>query len=194
MERRAVFLDRDGVLIRDVDALTQYDQVELFACVPRAIRRLRESGFAVVVVSNQAVVARGLASERDVERTHAWIQHLLRMDGGVEIDRFYFCPHHPDATLPQYMAACDCRKPCPGMLLRAAQELDLDLGASYMVGDRISDIIAGQRAGCRTILVQTRMHMAPPVESGESLEMTAEADYVSADLGAAVEVILGTMR
>ena len=193
MAHRAVFLDRDGVLIHDVDLLTQYDQVELYACAPQAIRRLQEAGFVVVVVSNQTVVARGLASEQDVELIHAWIQQLLCMSGGGEIDRFYFCPHHPNATLPQYRVACDCRKPRPGMLLRAAQELDLDLEASYMVGDRISDIIAGQRAGCRTIMVQTGMHTAPSIESVDPLEMAVEPNYVCADLGAAVEIILGVM-
>lgn len=193
MARRAVFLDRDGVLIRDVHLLTRCDQVELYTCAPQAIQRLRSFGFAVVVVSNQTVVARGLASEQDVERTHAWIQQLLRRAGGGEIDRFYFCPHHPKATLSQCRVECDCRKPRPGMLLRAARELDLDLGASYLVGDRVSDIIAGQRAGCQTILVQTGMHTAPPIESPDALDMSAEPDFVCADLGAAVEIILGKM-
>jgi D-glycero-D-manno-heptose 1,7-bisphosphate phosphatase len=194
MARRAVFLDRDGVLIRDVDLLTRCEQIELYACVPRAIRRLREAGFAVVVVSNQTVVARGLASEKDVELVHAWIQQLLCMSGGGEIDRFYFCPHHPNATLPQYRVECDCRKPRPGMLLQAAQEMNLDLGASYMVGDRISDIVAGQLAGCRTILVRTGMHTAPSIETTDTLEMTTEPDFGCANLGEAVEIILRTMR
>ena len=194
MTRRAVFLDRDGVLIRDSDLLTRCDQVELYACAPQAIRQLREAGFALVVVSNQTVVARGLASEQDVERIHAWIQQLLRTLGGDEIDRFYFCPHHPNATLPQYRVDCECRKPRPGLLLRAAQELKLDLAASYMIGDRISDIIAGQRAGCRTILVQTGKHTAPPIESPEVLDMSVEPDCVCADLGEAVEIILGTVQ
>ena len=193
MARPAVFLDRDGVLIRDVHLLTRCDQVELYACAPRAVRRLQEAGFVVVVVSNQTVVARGLASKQDVERIHAWIQELLRMSGGGETDRFYFCPHHPNATLPQYRVECDCRKPRPGLLLRAAQELDLDLGASHMVGDRISDIIAGQRAGCRTILVQTGMHTAPPIEAPDAIDTSLKPDYVCADLSAAVEIILETM-
>ena len=194
MARRAVFLDRDGVLIRDVHLLTRRDQVELFPCAPQAIRRLRASGFAVVVVTNQTVVARGLVSEQDVELIHAWIQRLLRKRGGGEIERFYFCPHHPNAILPQYRTACDCRKPRPGMLLRAARELNLDLERSYMVGDRISDIIAGQRAGCRTILVQTGMHTAPPIESVDAMELSVKQDYVCADLGEAVDIILRTVR
>lgn len=193
MGYRGVFLDRDGVIIRDIDLLTQPNQVELYATAPQAILQLREAGFAIVVVSNQTVVARGLASEQDVELTHAWIQQLLRTSGGGEIDRFYFCPHHPNATLPEYRVACNCRKPRSGMLLRAAQELDLDLGASYMVGDRISDIIAGQRAGCRTILVQTGMHTAKPIESVDALEMTVDPDYVCTDLAAAAEIILEDM-
>ena len=101
--------------------------------------------------------------------------------------------NRPNATLPQYRVECHCRKPRPGLLLRAAQELDLDLGASYMVGDRISDIIAGQRAGCRTILVQTGMHTAPPIKSPDAIDTSLEPDYVCPDLSAAVEIILGTV-
>lgn len=174
MIRPAVFLDRDGVIIRDVHLLTRCEQVEIYDFASQAVRQLKDAGFVVVVVSNQSVVARGLASEKDVELVNARIQQLL---GGEGIDRFYFCPHHPNATLPQYRAVCSCRKPNPGMLLRAAQELDLDLKSSYMVGDRLSDVLAGQRAGCKTILVNNSKQFVEP-------------DYVCADLGKAVGVIL----
>jgi D-glycero-D-manno-heptose 1,7-bisphosphate phosphatase len=89
---------------------------------------------------------------------------------------------------------CECRKPRPGMLLRAARELDLDLSASFMVGDRLSDILAGACAGCRTILVETGLHTAPPIESGDGWKMTVQPDYVCADLRAASRIILGAMR
>lgn len=189
--QRAVFLDRDGVLIRDADLLVLPEQVELSAGAPQAVGRLRASGFKVVVISNQTVIARGLASEEDVESVHNMIQKSLSSSGGGLIDRFYFCPHHPQATLPEYRIECQCRKPGPGMLLRAAGELDLDLEASYMVGDRPSDIIAGQSAGCRTILVQTGMHVAPPIYSPYAASMQVEPDYVCAGLDEAVDIILG---
>ena len=189
MPSRAVFLDRDGVIVRDVDLMTRRDQVELSPQAPQALHRLREVGFRLVVVSNQTVVARGLASEEDVNDIHDWIQHLLQ-PYDVGIDRFYFCPHHPSATLPQYRVDCDCRKPRPGMLQCAAEEMNLDLPASFMVGDRPSDVIAGWRAGCRTILVETGKHTEPFIESGDMLEYTAEPDYTCPDLTAAVDYII----
>lgn len=189
MARRAVFLDRDGVLIRHVDLLIRTDQVELHPGASQALQRLRGSGFALIVVTNQPVVARGLGSEQDVEGVHETIQRLLRASGAGEIDRFYFCPHHPRAELPQYRLACQCRKPRPGMLLRAARELEIDLPASYIVGDRISDIIAGQRAGCRTILVESGLHRAPPIESPDPFDPTVQPDYVCADVAAAADII-----
>jgi len=191
MARRAVFLDRDGVLIRDVHLLTHPRQIELCASAPWALRQLHDRGFLVVVVSNQTVVARGLATEQDVETVHASIQKLLGGSDRTKVDRFYFCPHHPSATLHQYRASCDCRKPRPGMLLQAAADLDLDLAASYLVGDRISDIVAGNRVGCRTVLVKTGMHSKAPIESSDGVTSLVEPDYVCADVAEAVKLILG---
>jgi D-glycero-D-manno-heptose 1,7-bisphosphate phosphatase len=189
--QKAVFLDRDGVLIHDVHLLTRCDQVELYACAAQAIHDLHGAGFIVVVVTNQTVVARGLASEQEVKQVHAWIQELLHKVEGAQVDRFYFCPHHPNASLPAYRMECSCRKPSPGMLHRAACDLSIDLQSSWMVGDRISDIIAGSRAGCRTILVETGKHTDPPIES-KDLDVTGiSADFCCADLIAAVKMILG---
>jgi D-glycero-D-manno-heptose 1,7-bisphosphate phosphatase len=192
--RRAVFLDRDGVLVEDVDLLTRADQLRLLPGVPSALNALQSAGFALVVVSNQPVVARGLATAQEVEAIHAELDGLIHAAGGPAMDRFYFCPHHPKGTLLAYQVDCDCRKPKPGLLLKAARELNLGLRASFMVGDRITDIIAGARAGCRTILVQTGKHLEKPIETSEPLDTTIEPDYVGADLAAAVEWLLKQCR
>jgi D-glycero-D-manno-heptose 1,7-bisphosphate phosphatase len=186
----AVFLDRDGVLVQDIHLLTQPNQVHLTDGAVWAVRALKESGYQIVVVSNQAVVARGLATESDVEAVNKRIQDLLVEAGREKIDAFYFCPHHPNATLPQYRLECECRKPRPGMLLQAADEQGIDLSRSYMVGDRITDIIAGQRAGCKTILIESGMHLVQPIESPDPIDLTCCPDLVCADLREATEYIL----
>jgi len=156
----------------------------------RALRSLKEAGFQLIVISNQTVIARGLITEQEVYAIHADMEQLLQHAGAPHLDGFYFCPHHPNAMLPAYRIACKCRKPRPGLLLRAAREHNLNLGASFMVGDRITDIIAGARAGCRTVLVQTGKHQAPPIETAEPLDESVQPDHVCADLRAAAEWIL----
>lgn len=188
--RKAVFLDRDGVLVEDVDLLTRGDQLRLLTGVPSALSALRNAGFALVVVSNQPVVARGLVTEQEIEMIHAELDRLLLAAGGPAMDRYYFCPHHPKGTLPAYRLDCECRKPKPGLLLRAARELNLDLQRSFLVGDRITDIIAGVKAGCRTVLVQTGKHLEKPIETSEPLDTTISPEHICADLPAAVEWIL----
>jgi D-glycero-D-manno-heptose 1,7-bisphosphate phosphatase len=187
----AVFLDRDGVLIEDVHLLTDLADIRILEGVAQALRSLKESGFQLIVISNQTVVARGLVTEQEVHAINAKMERLLEQAGGPHLDGFYFCPHHPNATLPAYRTACECRKPRPGLLLRAARERDLNLGASFAVGDRITDIIAGARAGCRTVLVQTGKHLAPPIETVEPLDESVQPDHVCADLRAAAKWILG---
>jgi len=186
----AIFLDRDGVLIEDVHLLTNPGQVRFLEGVPQALRSLQEAGFRLIVISNQTVVARGLVTEQEVYAINAEMEHLLEQAGGPRLDGFYFCPHHPNATLPAYRTACECRKPRPGLLLRAAREHNLNLGASFVVGDRITDIIAGARAGCRTVLIQTGKHLAPPIETVEPLDNSVQPDYICANLNAAARWIL----
>jgi D-glycero-D-manno-heptose 1,7-bisphosphate phosphatase len=188
--RPAVFLDRDGVLIEDIHLLKTCDQVKIFDYVPGALRRLKNAGYLLVVVTNQTVVARGLVSECAVKAIHEFIQGQLLENDGCGVDRFYFCPHHPNATVERYRQDCECRKPRPGMILQAAQELNLDLKKSWLVGDRVSDIIAGQSAGCKTILIETGMHLAPVIESSYSSDFSGEPDFVCVDLADAVDVIL----
>lgn len=186
----AVFLDRDGVLVEDVDLLTAAADFRLLPGVPAALVRLRAAALPLVVVSNQPIVARGLATEADVAGLHKFLETLLVQAGAPCPDGWYFCPHHPKANVPAYRLKCECRKPQPGMLLRAARELGLDLSASFMVGDRITDIIAGARVGCRTILVQTGMHSKPPIETAEPLDVSIQPDFTCAGLLAAADWIL----
>jgi D-glycero-D-manno-heptose 1,7-bisphosphate phosphatase len=202
--RAAVFLDRDGVLIEDRGLLVDAAGIRILPGVPAALRKLKEAGFFLAVVSNQAVVARGLISPRDLDALNTRIRDLLQAAGAPPLDAAYFCPHHPEAALPQYRVVCDCRKPRPGSLLRAAREHGLDLAASFMVGDRMTDIAAGAAAGCRTVLVQTGRHDAPPIVTaltpgyplagaspGGRGEEGCRPNHTCADLPAAAEWILG---
>jgi|SRR5581483_2571898 len=191
VEGRAVFLDRDGVLIEDVDLLTDAAQIRTLPGAAEALQGLKGAGFRLVVVSNQTVVARGMATERDVETINCEVERRLRLEGAPPFDGFYFCPHHPKATLEQYRLDCDCRKPRAGLLRRAAGDLKIDLMRSFMVGDRITDIAAGKTAGCRTALVQTGRHAAPPIVTSEPFDPALKADWTGPDLSAAAQWILG---
>lgn len=150
----AIFLDRDGVVIEDSHYLGAIDRVRLVPGSAGAIAALNCTGWPVVVVTNQSGVARGLFSLDSVSVVHGHLARLLA-GHGAKIDAFHFCPHHPEAEVPEFRLDCQCRKPKPGMLLRAAAELGLDLAASWMIGDRETDLSAGAAVGCRTALVRT---------------------------------------
>jgi D-glycero-D-manno-heptose 1,7-bisphosphate phosphatase len=188
--RPAVFLDRDGVLIEDVPLLTRPEQVRLAEGAAWSVTRLADAGYLVVVASNQPVLARGLSTELDVAAVDDWIQQLLVGAGGRRVDAFYICPHHPNATLAQYRLQCDCRKPRPGLLLQAARDLHIAIGDSFIIGDRVTDIVAGQRAGCATILVQSGRHLDALIETPDSVAGARPADHVCVTLPEAVEWIL----
>lgn len=152
--RRAVFLDRDGTINVEKEYLHRIEDFEFIPGAPQAIALLKQAGFLVFVTTNQSGVARGYFDLRDVDLLHQHIQRELR-EYSATIDGFYLCPHHPSEGVGIYRRECSCRKGAPGMLLRAAQEHALDLNASYMVGDKSSDIEAGEAAGCKCILVLT---------------------------------------
>ena len=187
--RRAVFLDRDGVLVEDHALARPPTADSIFPYVPAALARLSAAGYALVVVTNQPAVARGLATLDDVASVHRALGAALAREGAV-IDRFEVCPHHPDATLPAWRRACECRKPRPGMLLAAAAALGVDLAASELVGDRPTDIGAGRAAGCTTTLVTTGRHADPPIVTA-GLPYDPTPHRVCRDLAAAVDAILG---
>jgi D-glycero-D-manno-heptose 1,7-bisphosphate phosphatase len=150
----AVFLDRDGTVIEEVDYLDSADGVRLIGGAAEAISRLNVLRVPVVIVTNQAGVARGYFPESRVAEVHARLDELLAARS-AHVDRYYVCPHHPREGTTPYRRECDCRKPKPGMLLRAADELRLDLPSSCLIGDKLSDLEAGANAGCHTILVRT---------------------------------------
>ncbi len=184
-KRPAVFVDRDGTLIEEVGYLDRLDRIVVFPWSVDAIRLLNRAGFAVVVVTNQAGIARGFFDEEFVRRTH---EHLDRhfVAGGARIDRYYYCPHHPDGTVAAYRQVCDCRKPKPGMLRQAEHELGLDLARSFVIGDRWLDIDLARAAGAPGILVSTGYGR----QDLERRAANADAAAVVANLMAAVAWIL----
>ena len=151
--KRAVFLDRDGTINIEKDYLYRIDDFEFVAGVPEAILRLNTAGWLVVVITNQSGVARGYYSEDDIRILHSYISSQLAAIG-AKVDGWYFCPHHLSGDAP-YNIDCECRKPLPGMLIQASRDLGIDLGSSWMVGDKLVDVEAGLAAGCRTALVRT---------------------------------------
>jgi lipopolysaccharide heptosyltransferase II len=182
--RPAVFLDRDGTVIEEVNYLRTPEQVCLIPGAAAALRELQSAGYALVVITNQSAVARGLLDRAGLHAVHVRLQALLAREG-VRIEGIEFCPHHPDFTGP-----CACRKPEPGMLLRAAHRHDLDLGRSLLVGDTAADLEAGRRAGCRSILVRTgHGREASPALAGAPENQRA---VVCEDLSAAARWILSS--
>jgi len=152
--RGAVFLDRDGTIIQQVELMCQVRQLRLLPGAANAIRLFNEKEIPVLIVTNQPVVARGTCTEDEVELIHDELKRRL-LNKGAHIDGIYYCPHHPNATLEKYRVKCSCRKPGTGMFLRAARERCVNLSRSVMIGDTTQDIMAGTRAGTRTILVRT---------------------------------------
>ena len=188
MNKCAVFLDRDGVINEEVEYLSHPDQVRLIPGVAEAVRLLNTAGVFVIVVTNQAGVARGYFSEERVDQIHRALSALLAQEG-AHVDGFYYCPHHPTAGLGIYRVECDCRKPRPGLLLQAARDFALDLPCCYAVGDKVSDLAAGRAAGCHTILVQTGYG----AQVWQTWAEDFHPDYIARDLGDAVAWLLSRM-
>ena len=151
---RAVFLDRDGTINRDVGYLNSPSQVELIDGSALAVKRLKDAGFLVVVISNQSGIARGLIEEEAVGRIHETLSGMLRAEG-ADVDGFYYCPHHPEGVLDRFRCKCSCRKPEPGLVLKASEDLDIDLSRSYVVGDKVSDVQLAYKTGCVGVMVLT---------------------------------------
>lgn len=161
----AIFLDRDGTINIDHGYVHEIDDFQFIDGVIDACRELKKMGFALVLVTNQSGIARGKFSEAQFMRLTEWMDWSLA-DREVDLDGIYFCPHHPEAVIEEYRQVCDCRKPQPGMLLQAQKELNIDLAASYMVGDKIEDMQAAAAAGVGTkVLVRTGK---PVTEAGEN--------------------------
>lgn len=170
---RAVFIDRDGTLMRDVDYCGDPGEVEIFAGAAAALGELKARGYKIIIITNQSGIGRGYLNEQAYRAVE---KEVARQLGAGLIDATYFCPHAPGED-------CDCRKPAPGMVLQAARDHAIDLTRSYFIGDKESDIQCGRRAGTKTILVQTGY--------GKSADQSA-ADAVVADLPAAVRFVLSS--
>ena len=157
MKNKAIFLDRDDTLIADPGYINDPKQVRLLPAAADGLKQLRQMGYKLVVVTNQSAVARGIVTEEVLRQIHDQLIELLKAQGAV-IDKIYYCPYHPDGVIEKYRKDSELRKPSPGMILKAAEEMDIDLAKSWMVGNSYRDISAGVRGGCRTILLDTSMH------------------------------------
>jgi D-glycero-D-manno-heptose 1,7-bisphosphate phosphatase len=180
---KAVFLDRDGTIIEDVGYLNTPAEIKFIPGSIAAIKKLKEAGYKVVVITNQAGVARGLITEdmlQTIDKTlHKWI-----LNSGTHLDALYYCPHHAEHGVYPYKQACECRKPHPGLLLKAQKDLNIDLAQSFMVGDKATDIEAGQRAGVKTVFVMTGRGEV------EKSAMKTPPNHSAADLNQAADWIL----
>lgn len=182
MERYGVFLDRDGTIIEDRDYLFKPDDVMLIPGAAEAIRRLSKRGYLIIMVSNQSGVARGIFPEGAVERVNQRLRELLEAEGAY-IDAAYYCPHHPQGKVPQYRLRCDCRKPAPGMGLRAAKEWGILLSGSYMIGDKLEDIRFGENCGMKNAFLVSTGH-------GTEYEISGGYGATARDICQAADVIL----
>ena len=171
--RPAVFVDRDGTLLEEAGYLDRLDRLVFFPFAIDAVRLLNRADYAVVIVTNQSGIARGMYGEPFVHEAHAVMKTKME-EGGARVDGIYYCPHHPDATVPEFKGDCDCRKPAPGMLIAAARDLGLDLSRSFSVGDKWTDVAVGAAAGGRGILVRTGY--------GRSTEAALPVDVVPATI------------
>jgi D-glycero-D-manno-heptose 1,7-bisphosphate phosphatase len=190
----AVFVDRDGVLnelVPDIhtgrpESPLDPRQVALIPGAAFALRRLHNAGYVVVGVSNQPAAAKGTVDIKQLESVQARVLDLLERAGAAP-DAFRLCFHHPEGVVPELTSVCDCRKPAPGMLLDASAELDLDLNASWMIGDTDADVLAGAAAGSRTISIEN-------LDSAHKRSGDVRADATALDLAAAADLILITYK
>jgi len=181
----AIFLDRDGTLIEERGYLGDLSQISVFPYSAPALLDLRAAGYALVVVTNQAGVARGFFDEAFVRTAHEALDRMLRAQG-VVIDGYYYCPHHPAGVVEGYRRDCRCRKPAPGMIEDAARDLGLDVARSWVIGDKWLDVELAVRAGARGVLVRTGYGAASESAPPPGVEPAAVVD----DLGEAARWIL----
>lgn len=178
---RAVFLDRDGVINREVDVLRSIKQLRLMPNAAQAIKKINKLGFLAIIITNQPVIARGWLTEKEVEKMHAVLVARLKKSG-AKIDAIYYCPHHPNANVRKYRMECKCRKPNTGLVLQAIRKFHIDPRKSFMIGDTMPDIVMGKRAKLTTMLIRTTK---TPNDRGYK----AEPDFKPKNLGEAVRII-----
>lgn len=188
LKKPAVFLDRDGTLIRDAEYLSDLSQIHLFSKTPAALKLLKKAGYLLLVVSNQSGVARGYFPESMVGKVHRRLQAMLKAKG-VRVDAFFYCPHYPKGPVKRYAKACSCRKPKTGMVRQALKKYPIDLKRSFVVGDKMDDMLLGQNAKVAgSILVGT----GKGKEHQKRLMMESLANtWVASDILTAAHSILG---
>ena len=183
---RAVFIDRDGTISEEVGYINHVSRFRLFPYSAAALKQLHDNGYLAIVITNQAGVARGYFSEEMVQAIHQQMTKDLE-SSGARVDAIYYCAHHPTVGEPPYQLDCDCRKPKPGLLLRAAHDYDIDLAKSWMVGDRYSDIELAANAGVKSALVLSGYGRGEWEHQRDN--WTIQPDLVAEDLLAAVNQI-----
>ena len=185
--RPAVFLDRDGTMVHDVGYLSRLDDLRWFPWTVEAVRLLNRVGFLVCVTTNQGGIGLGYYTEAFLHDVHAHMATTLEQ-GGARVDGWFHCPHHPEARIEALRAACDCRKPRPGMIHQAVARFDIDLARSFVIGDKLADIALAENAGARGILVRTGYGEDVVRAHGS---VVPGATHVAADLMAATAWLLG---
>ncbi len=181
MSQKAVFLDRDGVINREVDNLKSVKQLRLLPNAAASIRGINRLGFLAIVVTNQPVIARGWLTKGGLWEIHKELMRRLAAKG-AKIDEIYYCPHHPNANLKKYRVQCRCRKPNTGMIKAAAKKIGINLKKSFIIGDSTRDILTGKRAKLKTILLKTGY-------AGQDGKYNVKPDFIAKDLNEAVKII-----
>lgn len=175
-KKPAIFLDRDGVLIKEKSYICDVQQVEVFNYTKDCITKIKEKGYYTIVITNQSGIARGLFTETMLNK----INHLIMEKTGV--DKVYYCPHYTGGTVTQYAIPCKCRKPNIGMIDQACKEFSIDMEHSFMIGDRASDIEAGTNANIRTVLLESGY-------GSKKLEKNVIPDYILRDLRDVIKIL-----
>ena len=192
MSDKAIFLDRDDTLIDDPGYINHPEQVKLLDGVPSALIQFKKLGYKLIVVTNQSGVAHGIVTEKVLREIHERLEQLLA-EKNAYLDRIYYCPYHPDGVVQKYRKESNCRKPSPGMLLKAADEMDIDLGQSWCIGNSSRDIEAGLQAGCKTILIDMPpSHQRQPASSMSPAG--ASPDYKAVNIKEAVNIVKKYLR
>jgi len=192
MSEKAIFLDRDDTLIDDPGYINDPEQVKLLDGVPEALIQFKALGYKLIVVTNQSAVAHGIVTEKVLGEIHDRLKRLLAGKNAF-LDRIYYCPYHPEGVVPKFCKESNCRKPNPGMLLKAADEMDIDLSQSWCVGNSSRDIEAGSQAGCKTILIDM-----PPAHQKQPASPMSPArvnpDYKAVNIKEAVNIVKKYLR
>jgi D-glycero-D-manno-heptose 1,7-bisphosphate phosphatase len=187
----AVFFDRDGTLNEEIGHVRNAEDFRVYSFAARAVRLVNEAGLRAIVVTNQSGIARGLIPESLVRRVNRQLTRRIAAGGG-KLDAIYYCPHHPEASVERFRVVCECRKPAPGLLEAAAREFGVDLARSFMIGDRFVDMLAGKRAGARSVLVLTGVGRTELED--ERINAITQPDHVAENAYKAVRWILANLQ